>query len=129
MPAPNRLLETTILVELLRGESVAIAWVDRVPPSTRWVSIITYFELLAGCRNRREQRRLDREMDQYRLLLVTEDISRTNLAWFRRFHLSHGVGFLDTLIAATPLQHNLILSTLNRKHFTPFPGIRLERPF
>lgn len=129
MPAPERLIETTILVELLRGEAAAIAWVNRVAPSARWVSVITYLELLAGCRNRQEQRRLDREMVQYRLLLLSERISRTALAWFRRHHLSHGVGFLDTLIAATASQHGLVLSTLNRKHFAPFPGLRLERPY
>jgi hypothetical protein len=41
--------------------------------------------LLAGCRNRREQRTVAREMRQYRLLHLTEETSRTALAWFERF--------------------------------------------
>ena len=56
--------------------------------------VVTYFELLAGCRNRREQRIVSREMRNYHLLFLTEDISRTALSWYTRFHLSHGVGFL-----------------------------------
>ena len=129
MPGDERLIETTILVDVLRGTSAAIAWVTSVLPQGRWVSVITYFELLAGCRNRREQRVVAREMRLYRLLLLTEDISRTGLDWFARFHLSHGVGFLDTLIGATALRADLTIATLNTKHFGLFPGVRVERPY
>ena len=59
--SPNdRLIETTILVDLFRGQAAAITWVNSVSPQDRWVSVITYFELLAGCRNRREQRTVAR---------------------------------------------------------------------
>jgi predicted nucleic acid-binding protein len=60
---PNdRLIETTILVDLLRGQEAAITWVNSISLQDRWVSVITYFELLAGCRNRREQRTVASEM-------------------------------------------------------------------
>jgi predicted nucleic acid-binding protein len=104
--SPNdRLIETTILVDLPRGQAAAITWVNNVSPQDRWVSAITYFELLAGCRNRREQRTVAREMRQYQLLYLTEEISRTALAWFGRFHLSHGVG-MDSQMPAFPLTPN-----------------------
>jgi predicted nucleic acid-binding protein len=104
----DRLIETTILVDLLRGKEEAITWVNGITLHARWVSVITYLELLAGCRNRREQRTVAREMRQYQLLHLTEEISRTALAWFERFHLSHGVGVLDSLIGAAALTHHLI---------------------
>lgn len=129
MPAGDRLIETTILVDVFRDKPEAIAWVNSLPLQGRWVSVITYFELLAGCRNRREQRTVAREMRNYRLLLLTEDISRTALSWFERFPLSHGVGFLDSLIGATALHQDLTVATLNTKHFEPLPGIRVERPY
>jgi predicted nucleic acid-binding protein len=129
MPSDDRLIETTILVDVFRGKSEAIAWVNRVPPQGRWIFIITYFELLAGCRNRREQRTVAKEMHSYRLLLLTEDISRTALSWFERFHLNHGVGFLDSLIGATALHQGLTITTINTKHFEPFPGLCVERPY
>jgi predicted nucleic acid-binding protein len=91
--------------------------------------VISYFELLAGCRNRREQQIVAREMRMYRLLLLTERGSRTALSWYRRFSLSHGVGFLDTLIGATALHNGLVLATLNDKHFEPLAGLRVERPY
>ncbi|MEW6300081.1 MAG: type II toxin-antitoxin system VapC family toxin [Thermodesulfobacteriota bacterium] len=128
-PAGDRLIETTILVDVFRGKPEAVAWVDNLPLQGRWVSVITYFELLAGCRNRREQRTVAREMRNYHVLLLTEDISRTALSWFERFHLSRGVGFLDSLIGATAFHQGLPIATLNTKHFEPLPGIRVERPY
>lgn len=59
----------------------------------------------------------------------TEDISRTALAWFERFHLSHGVGVLDRLIGATVFAHHLTLATLNPKPVVSCPGLRTERPY
>jgi predicted nucleic acid-binding protein len=129
MPANDYLIETTILVDLLRGRPEAIAWVNSVPSQGRWVSVITYFELLAGCRNRQEQRKVGGEMRRYRLLLLTELVSRTALSWFERFHLSHGIGLLDSLIAATAFHQGLPIATLNAKHFIPLPRLRVEQPY
>jgi len=67
-------------------------------------------------------------MHQYQLLQLTEEISCTALAWFERFHLSHGVGVPDSLIDATSVAHHLVLATLYTKQFAPFPGLHLERP-
>jgi predicted nucleic acid-binding protein len=129
MPTDNYLIDTTILVDVLRNNSQAIAWVNSMLLQERWVSVVTYFELLAGCRNRREQRLVAREMRQYHLLMLTEAISSTALSWFTRFHLSHGVGLLDVLIGATALHQGTTIATLNLKHFTPLPGVRVERPY
>jgi predicted nucleic acid-binding protein len=126
---PDYLIETTVLVDLLRDHALAITWVNSLPPQRRWVSVVTYFELLAGCRNRREQRIVAREMRNYHLLFLTEDISRTALSWYTRFHLSHGIGFLDTLLGATAFHHDLKLATLNTKHFTPLSGVQVECPY
>jgi predicted nucleic acid-binding protein len=126
MPPNDRLIETIILVDLLQGQEAAISWVNSVSLQNRWVSVITYFELLARCRNRREQRTAAREMRHYRLLHLTEGTSRMALAWFERFHLSHGVGVLDRLIGATALRHHLILATLTTKHFVSFSGLPAE---
>ena len=129
MPTDHYLIDTTILVDVLRNNSQAIAWVNSIPLQERWVSVVTYFELLAGCRNRREQRLVAREIRQYHLLLLTEAISSTALSWFTRFHLSHGVGFLDVLIGATALHQGTTMATLNMQHFTPLACVRVERPY
>jgi predicted nucleic acid-binding protein len=63
------------------------------------------------------------------ILHLTEETSRTALAWFERFHLRDDVGVLDSRIGATALTHCLICVTLNTIHFASFPGLHIERPY
>jgi predicted nucleic acid-binding protein len=122
------LIDTSILVDVLRGNKSARAWIDALPEDTCAISVITSAELLAGCRNRTEQRAVERELELYATIWVSEEISQTALEFYRRFHLSHNVGFLDCLIAATARTTGLSLETLNLKHF-PFPDLKAERPY
>lgn len=124
-----RLLDTSILVDLLRGNVQAARWIDALPVASRWISVITAIELLTGCRNRAEQRAVDRELAQYTMVHVSEDISQAALALYRQHHLSDGVGFLDCLIAATAIRHGLPIATLNRRHFAPLPHLTVQVPY
>lgn len=123
------LIETSILVDLLRGYAPARQWIDNLSSNDRYISVITAAELLAGCRNRNEQRSVEREIALYPILWLDEEGSRTAWAWYRQFRLSHGLGFLDCLIGATAHHHDLTLATLNEKHFAPLPKLRVERPY
>ena len=129
MPDTVWLLDTSILIDILRGQIAARNWVDLLAQPTRMISVITGAELLAGCRNQREQRMVERELSLYTMTWVDENISQTAFDLYRRFHLSRGVGFLDCLIAATATQHGYRLATLNLKHFTALPGVQAERPY
>lgn len=51
------------------------------------------------------------------------------VANFRRLHLSHGLGLVDSLIAATALSLNVPLCTFNVKHFRHIPGLITEQPY
>lgn len=129
IPANRWLLDTTILVDLMRGSKLARDWIDSLPESAPTISVITAAELLAGCRNRAEQRAVERELDLYEIALVAEDISASALESYKRFHLSHNIGFLDCLIAATAIKNGLPLATLNLKHFAPFFDLQAEKPY
>jgi predicted nucleic acid-binding protein len=123
------LLDTSILIDMLRGQTAARSWVDSLAQSNRMISVITGAELLAGCRNRREQRAVERELNLYTIVWLDESSSQTALDLYKRFHLSAGVGFLDCLIAATAIKQGYRLATLNLKHFTALPGLQAERPY
>ena len=122
------LLDTSILVDVLRGDKSARAWIDALPDDACAISVITSAELIAGCRNRTEQRTVERELELYDTLWVTEEISETAFGFYKRYHLSHNVGFLDCLIGATSIANGLHLATLNLKHF-PFPDLEITRPY
>jgi predicted nucleic acid-binding protein len=123
------LLDTSILIDILRGQVTARNWVDSLALPARVISVITSAELLAGCHNQREQRAVERELNLYTTAWLDETISQTAIDLYKRFHLSHGVGFLDCLIAATALRHGYRLATLNLRHFTILPGVQAERPY
>lgn len=123
------LLDTSILIDVVRGNTIARNWVDSLPPAFRFISVVTAAELLAGCHNQREQRAIEREIDLYSVLALSEESSRLALDFYKQFHLSHGVGFLDCLIASCALTHGLPIATLNLKHFSILPRVNVRRPY
>ncbi|MBM4087700.1 MAG: type II toxin-antitoxin system VapC family toxin [Planctomycetes bacterium] len=127
--ATKWLLDTSILVDLLRGHQPARHWIDSIPGPDRFVSVATVAELIAGCHNSAEQRVVERETALYEILWLGERASQSALEFYKRFYLSHGVGFLDCLIAATALVDGCRVATLNLRHFGPFPGLQAERPY
>ena len=54
-----RLVDTSIFVDYLRGNETAKEWMNGFPKGELAYSVITAAELLAGCRNRREQDLVD----------------------------------------------------------------------
>lgn len=74
------LFDTSVLVDVLRGNDAARAWIDALPVPSRFVSFVSVAELIAGCRNRREQRTLDRELRLYTTVWLDEPASRLGLS-------------------------------------------------
>jgi predicted nucleic acid-binding protein len=52
----GKLLDTTVLIDLSRGNSTAAEYVDseRTAGTTLFISVISAMELVAGCRNKQE---------------------------------------------------------------------------
>lgn len=58
---------------------------------------------------------------------MTPAISERAVVLMETFALSHGLQLGDALIAATALEHDLVLLTANTKHFSAIDSLRLER--
>jgi predicted nucleic acid-binding protein len=120
------LLDSCIMIDVLRGREAALAFVNGLPEAPS-LSVITATELIAGVRNARERRQVERMLAVY----VTHDIGLeiASLAgdYLRQYGRSHGIDLIDTLIAATAKTSGLALATLNLKHFPMFKGLR--RPY
>ncbi len=101
MPSISRLVDTSILVDFLRGNQAAKTWLESFPSGELALSVITTAELIAGCRNQAEQNLVEKELAIYPIIWISGAISPTALGWYRQFHLSQGVGFLDCLIGAS----------------------------
>ena len=109
------LLDTTVLVDALRGRKAAVAYMEELPDRPN-VSVISIGELYAGVRPEEEDE-LAHFLSIFRVLEVNEEVARQGGYWRRDFGPSHGTSLTDALIAATAAAHELELATHNTKHF------------
>lgn len=122
------LLDTDVLIDVQRGHPPAVDWFDGLSelPS---VPGFVVMELIQDADNRE---RVQKAMKLVKLLPVvwpTQAHCAQALADFRRLHLSHGLGLLDSLIAACAVGHSANLLTFNAKHYRAVSGLSVERPY
>lgn len=120
------LLDTCIVIDLLRGREDAFAFVTGLAEAPA-LSVITATELLAGIRNARERRKIERLLAVYTVYDIDLAIAVLAGDFVRRYGPSHGVDPIDALIAATAKRHKTGFATLNLKHFPMFKA--LTRPY
>lgn len=123
-------VDTDILIDVARKDRRALSfWRRAEARSTMSCSVISVFELLAGYRNMLEQRTTLRSLSTVDVVQVESGDSAQALEWYRFYHLSRGIGFLDCFIAAVGRRLDCEVHTLNTKHFTVIPGLRTKRPY
>lgn len=110
------LLDTDILIDYLRGQPDAIAFLKKTRRSLH-VSAVTVAELHVGVREGHERQVLDRFLELLDVVAVTPGIARQGGLWRRDYGRSHGTGLMDALIAASAEMNGCTLATLNKKHF------------
>ena len=117
------LVDTNLVIDLLRRRSAATAFFQALVGKPA-LSVISVMELLHGARSRTEEARIDRIVDNARVLPVTIKIAEAAGRMTKHYQRSHGLDFPDALIAATAESHSLTLATLNVKHFPMFPKLK-----
>jgi len=116
------LLDTSIVIEMLRGTKPALAYARSLtePPTC---SEITRVEILRGVRSD-ERRTTERLLGTIRWAPVDESIARRAGELGRRYRRSHhGLATADLIIGASALELGLELATLNVRHFPMVPGL------
>jgi predicted nucleic acid-binding protein len=121
-------LDTDVMVDIQRGFAPAIEWF-RALPETPAITVITLLELLHGCRNRQEQQRVMRMTARMPVLYLDAPVCMRAVDYFSEFHLSHGLGILDALIAAIVATQGLTLCSFNEKHYRMIPDLSVVKPY
>lgn len=122
------LLDADVLIDIKRGHPPAVAWfnsLSALPP----VCGLAAMELLHASRDTAEFRSVRNFLSLFPILWpVPVDMIHAydNLLSLK---LAHGIGLIDTLVAATALGHNLPLATFNVKHFRVVPGLQVVQPY
>ncbi len=120
------IVDSDILIYVSRNDSAAIRFVsDLENTSIVAMSSITAMELIVGCGNKLELSRLQKFLQRFQLLQVTEEISVRSIELVETYNLSHGLLIADGLIAATALTLGEPLATNNQRDFRFISGLNL----
>jgi tRNA(fMet)-specific endonuclease VapC len=121
------LLDTDVMVDILRGYEPAKVWLE----SAEEIGLpgLVAMELIQGCQNLREQKQLEKALSGYQLFWLTEEDCNKAFASFSSHHLSDNIGLLDALIAQTAIGANAELATFNVKHYRVLKGLRIVQPY
>jgi predicted nucleic acid-binding protein len=123
-------VDTDVLIDIARKNLRALDfWRRAEARSTMTCSVISVFEVLAGCRNLREQQGTLRSLATVEIVQVESGDSIQALQWYRSYHLSRGVGFLDCFVAAAARRLDCQVHTINTKHFRVIPDLKTTRPY
>jgi len=127
----RKLLDTTVLIDLSRGNTDAADFVDDASGSgtSLYVSVISAMELIAGCRDEIEVQRAQKLIASFPLIHLSHVESAAAYDLVVAYNKSHGLSIPDAFIAATALTQGLELATDNDRHFRMIPGLSAARPY
>ncbi|MDD5310044.1 MAG: PIN domain-containing protein [Deltaproteobacteria bacterium] len=123
------LLDTDVMIDVLRGHPPAVAWLESVRAEEMGLPGLVLMEIIQGCRDLEEQKRVERLVAGFALLWPTEADCRRALADFVEHRLAGGLGLLDSLIAETSIGRGAPLATFNEKHYRSLGALRTVRPY
>ena len=127
----NYLLDTDVLVDLLRGDPIVIENLKQknIVIGEEFISVLSVFELMEGAylANRESELILIKELINTLYVLNLNQKIASEAGKISSFLKKKGknIGTGDILIGATAVVENKILITRNSKHFSAIPNIKL----
>jgi hypothetical protein len=86
-------------------------------------------ELVQDARNNREVDAALKLVEPLSVVWPSADDCNRALSDFSTYHMSHGLGLIDALIAACAVGLSAQLCTFNAKHYSAVPGLVTNQPY
>ncbi len=119
------LLDTNILIELFKRSPEYIAKIKLIGLDNITISRITVFEMILGALNKRELKEINSFLSKFSQININISICDKTVNLLNKYRLSHGLYINDAIIAATCLEYQLPILTLNKKDFKFISGIEM----
>jgi len=120
------LVDTDILIDLAADSKQAVASIKMLEAEfSLAVSTITVMELTVGCRNKTELGNMEKLLERFEVVPLTEQISFIAVNLVKKYRLSHGLLIADALIAATTLAEDIPLASKNQRDYRFIPDLNL----
>jgi len=120
------LVDTDVLIDAGRNIREAVSCLERTEQqASLMISVVTQMELIVGCRNKAELRSLERFLQRFRVIRLSERISDIAVDLLHRYRPSHGLLIADALVAATALSMDQPLMSKNQRDYRFVAGLQL----
>lgn len=123
------IMDTDVIVDVLRGHAPALVWLEHQREQVVGVPVIVRMEVMQGAKSRRDEAAIARRLDEFTCLHLQTGDSEVAESCFRQFHLSHNLGILDCLISAIAVRQGVPFYTFNAKHFSIVPKLDARFPY
>ena len=111
------LFDTDVLIWALRGSKKAAKEIDN--DENRFISAVSYMELMQCGRNKQEQILLRQFLNElgFAVFPITDAISHRTLILAEEHALQSGIRLANALVFAAACKHSLTRCSVNDKHF------------
>lgn len=123
-----RLLDSDIMIDIQRGYVPAVAWFASLTERP-CISSLVIMELIQDAQDKTRVDKVFKLIRPLTVVYASQVDQQYALELYRSLHLSHGLGLIDALIAATATGIEATLCTFNTKHYRSIPGQLIEQPY
>jgi predicted nucleic acid-binding protein len=122
------LLDTDILVDVLRGHAPALAWFQQLAQIPAVPGLVV-MELIQGCADKAQVQQVQALVAMLPRIWPTQVDCDRALSAFPQLHLRDGTGLLDVLVAETAIGQDATLCTFNLRHYRGIAQLKTEQPY
>jgi tRNA(fMet)-specific endonuclease VapC len=122
------LVDTNIIIEVLKNNKDIIKQIDLIGIERIVVSCITVMELYYGALNNADLRKIKKYLKAFEVIKIDHEISKLAMDLIEKYSKGYNLNLPDAFIAATSLISGLKLFTLNVKDFRYIEGLELWIP-
>jgi len=122
------LLDSDVLIDIQRGYEPAVEWfsdLDDLPA----VPGLVVMELIQGAPDAEALRTVLKLVAPLSVVWPAESDCNRALDDFKKYHLSHSLGLLDSLIASCAVGRSATLCTFNAKHYGVISDLVVKQPY
>jgi predicted nucleic acid-binding protein len=127
-PLVDVILDTSIVIDLLRNHPPAINWLA-TNHLNLGITSISWVEIIEGASNKREQNQVVKLLKSFALV----DTEQVDIDWgitqLLKNYLSHNIDSGDWIITGVSLCLNIPLYTINLRHFSLLIGRQAQKPY
>ena len=119
-------IDTSILIDYLRGGTIWQQFLINAPREAElFLPTVVIFELFSGksAEDPNKINKIDALLQKLQKVELTEEIARKAGELYRNIGMK--IGSVDYLIAASALELNAKVVTLNQKHFKQIPNLAI----